>query len=89
MMKKLVLILMGMVLFSLPVAAQQANESVPKQDTENLKMLTSQQEEEVKVEIRKPDDSSVMPRKATNFQELKRQRILKRIKESNKMFYKK
>ena len=88
-MKKLVLILMGMFFFSLPVAAQQANESVPKQDTENLKMLTSQQEEEVKVEIRKPDDSSVMPRKSTNFQELKRQRILKRIKESNKMFYKK
>ena len=53
----------------------------------NIKTLTSQQEEEVKIDIRKPDDSSIMPRKETDFEYLQKRDMEDKLKKSNRMLY--
>lgn len=53
----------------------------------NIKTLTSELEEEVKIEIRKPDDSSIMTRKQTDFDYLQKREMEEKLKKSNKMLY--
>jgi hypothetical protein len=53
----------------------------------NIKTLKSTQEEEVKIDIRKPDDSSIMPRKQTDFEYLQKRDMEEKLKKSNKMLY--
>ncbi len=53
----------------------------------NIKTLKSTQEEEVKIDIRKPDDSSIMPRKKTDFEYLQKREMEEKLKKSNKMLY--
>ena len=53
----------------------------------NMKMLKSEQEEEVKIEIRKPDNASLKPRKSTDFENSAEMKIVEKLKNSNKMLY--
>jgi len=53
----------------------------------NIKTLKSTQEDEVKIDIRKPDDSSIMPRKQTDFEYLQKRDMEEKLKKSNKMLY--
>ncbi len=86
--RKLILALLMLVFFALIYAQQSQQQDIPS-TRQDIKILTSEQEEEIKVEIRKPDDSSLMPRRATDFQHIRRRQIQKKIKESNKMLYNK
>ena len=53
----------------------------------NIKTLKSTQEEEVKINIRKPDDSSIMPRKETDFVYLQKRDMEGKLKKSNRILY--
>lgn len=82
-MKRSLLLALFFFLF-MAVHAQQKEQPF---DKNNIKILTSEQEEEVKVKIRKPDESSIMPRKDTDFESMRSLKIKQKIKNSNKMLY--
>ena len=88
-MKKMIIAFILLFVFSLCAQQVEQNQPSENESSKEIKMLTSEQEEEVKVEIRKPDDSSLMPRKETDFEKIRIEEIRKKIKKSNKMLYKK
>jgi len=53
----------------------------------NVKMLKSEQDEEVQIEIRKPDNASLMPRKVTDFENTAELKMIEKLKKSNKLLY--
>lgn len=54
---------------------------------DDIKILSSEVTEEVKIEIRKPDEASFMPQKATDYELLQKRKLIEKIKKSNKMLY--
>jgi len=71
-----------------PVKVMESTTSADiKNKFRNIKTLKSTQEEEVKIDIRKPDDSSIMPRKKTDFEYLQKRDMEEKLKKSNKMLY--
>lgn len=83
-MKKLILAMIAILSFSC-VLAQNDNTNLDK--FKNLKVLKSDGDEEVQVEIRKPDNSSLMTRKATTFKRIVKLDQRNKLRESNKLLY--
>ena len=53
----------------------------------NLKKLKSEAEEEVKIEIRKPDNAALMPRTQTDYDSDMKLNVIDKFKKSNKLLY--
>jgi hypothetical protein len=66
------------------------NQSDDKQETErfkNIKTYEDEQAEEVKIEIRKPDNAAKMPRKRTDFTMSRELEFRSKIIKSNELLY--
>ena len=61
--------------------------STKSTEYKNLKKLKSKTEEEVKVDIRKPDNASLMPRKETDHSSDMKLNVIEKFKKSNKLLY--
>ena len=83
-MKKLILAMLAILSFSCVLAQNNTADLVK---FKNLKVLKSDGDEEVQVEIRKPDNSSLMTRKATKFKRIVKLDQRTKLKESNKLLY--
>jgi len=81
-MKKKLLLLLLMFSFTFCLIAQE--ETVNRS---NLKKLKSDEEDKVTVEIKKPDNSAIMPRKQTEYKTEHSFSIREKIKKSNKLLY--
>ncbi|MDO9577778.1 MAG: hypothetical protein Q7J16_07830 [Candidatus Cloacimonadales bacterium] len=86
-MKKLIIIFLSLIFSSGLVAQTTETEKEDTDKFQNVKMLKSEQSEEVQIEIRKPDNASLMPRKVTDFENTAQKQMIKKIKNSNKMLY--
>ncbi len=84
-MKKKLLILLLMFSFSFCLIAQE--ETIDKDKYKKLKKLESDEEDKVTVEIKKPDNSAIMPRKHTEYDTKHSFSIREKIKKSNKLLY--
>lgn len=84
-MKKAFMVIFGLMLITFALA--QNAEEVDVDEFENAKIIESELEEEVKVEIRKPDNSSLLGRKETEEIPHTKYNVLKKLKESNKVLY--
>ncbi len=84
-MKKLIIISLFLV-FAFGIMAQTI-EKVDSDKFKDVKMLKSEQSEEVQVEIRKPDNASLMPRQDTDYENTAEKKMIEKLKESNKMLY--
>jgi len=83
-MKKLILAMLAILSISCVLAQ---NDTTDLDKFKNLKVLKSDGDEEVQVEIRKPDNSSLMTRKATKFKRIVKLDQRSKLKESNKLLY--
>lgn len=83
-MKKIILAMLAILSFSC-VLAQDDTANLEK--FKNLKVLKNDGDEEVRVEIRKPDNSSLMTRKATKFERIVKLDQKSKLRESNKLLY--
>lgn len=85
---KRILILCILILFISSLLAQittgQTTQSVKYK---NLKKLKSEAEEEVKIEIRKPDNVALMPRTQTDYDSDMKLNVIDKFKKSNKLLY--
>ena len=85
---KRILILCILILFISSLLAQittgQTTQSVKYK---NLKKLKSEAEEEVKIEIRKPDNAALMPRTQTDYDSDMKLNVIDKFKKSNKLLY--
>jgi len=54
---------------------------------DNVKTVKSELDEETKVEIRKPDNSSIMPRQDTDLETDMKLNVIDKFKKSNKLLY--
>jgi hypothetical protein len=86
-MKKLVIFILFLVFTFCIFAQTTPTEDVKTANFNNVKMLKSEQDEEVKVEIRKPDNASLMPRQDTDFENSEEMKMIEKLKKSNKMLY--
>jgi hypothetical protein len=88
-MKKFIVMVLFLALFTLLLAQEaETDTNTGNEDLfKNVKVLKSQQDEEVQVEIRKPDNASLMPRKQTDFENTAEMKMIEKLKESNKMLY--
>ncbi|MDP8203547.1 MAG: hypothetical protein P9L95_03340 [Candidatus Tenebribacter mawsonii] len=85
-MKKLIILLTCFLLTSVSLFAQTpAN----KKKLPKVRTVKSQLDEETKVEIRKPDNSSIMPRKGTDLETDMKLNVVDKFKKSNKLLYRK
>lgn len=85
-MKKIILFIMCFLLISMTLLAQT---STTKKKLPKVKTVKSELAEETKVEIRKPDNSSIMPRKGTDLETDMKLNIVSKFKKSNKLLYRK
>ena len=83
-MKKIMLILLMSCFVFL---SAQTGKSAVSDKYKNLKKLKSDREEEVKVEIRKPDNDALMPRTETKSGIENSLNLVERLKKSNKLLY--
>jgi len=65
---------------------QEDEQNIPEKFN-RLETLSNQQEDEIKVEIRKPDNVSLMNRKPTKFEIKKKFVAYEKLKKSNLMIY--
>ena len=85
-MKKLIILLICFFLISVSLIAQTpAN----KKKLPKVRTVKSELDEETKVEIRKPDNSSIMPRKGTDLETDMKLNVVDKFKKSNKLLYRK
>ena len=85
-MKKLIILLICFLLISVSLIAQTpAN----KKKLPKVRTVKSELDEETKVEIRKPDNSSIMPRKGTDLETDMKLNVVDKFKKSNKLLYRK
>ncbi|MBC8415023.1 MAG: hypothetical protein H8E11_01180 [Candidatus Cloacimonetes bacterium] len=85
---KRVLILCILIIFISSLLAQTTTEQSTKSGKySNLKKLKSEAEEEVKIEIRKPDNVALMPRTQTDYDSDMRLNVIDKFKKSNKLLY--
>ena len=83
-MKKNIVILVGLIIFSVSLLGQT---TVKNDDLKKVKTVKSELDEEVKVEIRKPDNSSIMPRKDSKLDNDMKLNVIDKFKKSNKLLY--
>ena len=83
-MKRILLVLM---LLSLGVLSAQTGKGKVASKYKNLQKLKSKQEEEIKVEIKKPDNDALLPRTETISKIENSLNIAKILKKSNKLLY--
>ena len=85
-MKKLILLLLCLLVISVSSFAQTP---VKSKKFNQVKTVKSELDEETKVEIRKPDNSSIMPRQATDLETDMKLNVIDKFKKSNKLLYRK
>ena len=86
-MKRIILLLILLGLFSFLLAQNKDVTSEIKEKYRNVKMLKSIDIEEVKIDLRRPDNTATMPRKETEFSFVKKIEIKSKIVKSNKQLY--
>lgn len=85
---KKILILFILIFFISSLLAQTTTEQTTKSAKyKNLKKLKSEAEEEVKIEIRKPDNAALMPRTQTDYDSDMKLNVIDKFKKSNKLLY--
>jgi len=72
------------IIFSVSLLGQT---TVKNDDLKKVKTVKSKLDEEVKVEIRKPDNSSIMPRKDSKLDNDMKLNVIDKFKKSNKLLY--
>lgn len=85
-MKKLLLVFV-IITFTTIAFTQEGTKSTESAEYKNLKKLKSKTEEEVKVDIRKPDNASLMPRAETDHSADMKLNVIDKFKKSNKLLY--
>ncbi|MCK4653596.1 MAG: hypothetical protein KAU01_04045 [Candidatus Cloacimonetes bacterium] len=87
-MKKILLIFV-IIIFTTIAFAQEGTtvKSTKSAEYKNLKKLKSKTEDEVKVDIRKPDNASLMPRTETDHSSDMKLNVIDKFKKSNKLLY--
>ncbi len=83
-MKKNIVFLISFIIFSVSLLGQT---TVKNDDLKKVKTVKSELDEEVKVEIRKPDNSSIMPRKDSKLDNDMKLNVIDKFKKSNKLLY--
>ncbi len=83
-MKKNIIFLISFIIFSVSLLGQT---TVKNDDLKKVKTVKSELDEEVKVEIRKPDNSSIMPRKDSKLDNDMKLNVIDKFKKSNKLLY--
>ena len=83
-MKKNIIFLVSFIIFSVSLLGQT---TVKNDDPKKVKTVKSKLDEEVKVEIRKPDNSSIMPRKDSKLDNDMKLNVIDKFKKSNKLLY--
>ncbi|MBN1327192.1 MAG: hypothetical protein JW996_04520 [Candidatus Cloacimonetes bacterium] len=79
----ILLFIAGMFTF---ILAQEDAESNLK-EIKKMETLTNKEVDEVKIEIRKPDNASLLSRKPTDFDLKQKFDVVSKIKKSNKLLY--
>ena len=83
-MKKFIIVLLFVLIIS---AALFGQVPVRSEKSGKVKTVKSALDEETKVEIRKPDNSSIMPRKDTDLETDMKLSVIEKFKKSNKLLY--
>ena len=83
-MKKLIMILLSVLIISVSLFSQVPEKS---EKFDKVKTVKSELDEETKVEIRKPDNSSIMPRQDTDLETDMKLNVIDKFKKSNKLLY--
>ncbi len=86
-MKKILIIICILVLSSLGIAQNNTKGNATTGKYKNIKKLKSTADEEVKVEIRKPDNASLMIRTETDHSSSVKLNTIDKFKKSNKLLY--
>ena len=82
-MKKIIVLLLIILLLSVSLFGQ----TPVRSKKFNVKTVKSELDEETKIEIRKPDNSSIMPRKETDLETDMKLNVIDKFKKSNKLLY--
>lgn len=85
-MKKISIFVLIFVGFSISTALFGQTTEATKNFT-NLKKVESELDEETKIEIRKPDNASILARKNTNLETDMKLNVMDKFKKSNKLLY--
>jgi len=83
-MKKNIVLIVILFIFSVSLLGQT---TVRNDDQKKVKTVKSKLDEEVKVEIRKPDNSSIMPRQDSKLDNDMKLNVIDKFKKSNKLLY--
>ena len=83
-MKKFIIILLFVLIVSVSLFSQV---QVKSEKFDKVKTVKSELDEETKVEIRKPDNSSIMPRQDTDLETDMKLNVIDKFKKSNKLLY--
>lgn len=86
-MKKILILCILIIFISSLLAQTTTEQSTKSAKYSNLKKLKSETEEEVKIEIRKPDNTALMPRTQTDYDSDMKLNIIDKFKKSNKLLY--
>jgi len=86
-MKKILILCILIVFISSLLAQTTSGQSTKSAKYKNLKKLKSESEEEVKIEIRKPDNAALMPRTNTDHSSEMKLNVIDKFKKSNKLLY--
>ena len=82
-MKKLIVIFLIILMLSVSLFGQ----TPVRSKKPNVRTVKSELDEETKIEIRKPDNSSIMPRKGTDLETDMKLNVIDKFKKSNKLLY--
>lgn len=86
-MKKILILCILIIFISSLLAQTTTEQSTKSAEYRNLKKLKSETEEEVKIEIRKPDNAALMPRTQTDYDSDMKLNVIDKFKKSNKLLY--
>ena len=86
-MKKILILCILIIFISSLLAQTTTGQTTKSAKYKNLKKLKSEAEEEVKIEIRKPDNAALMPRTQTDYSSDMKLNVIDKFKKSNKLLY--
>ena len=86
-MKKMLILCILIIFISSLLAQTTSGQSTKSAKYRNLKKLKSETVEEVKIEIRKPDNTALMPRTQTDYSSDMKLNVIDKFKKSNKLLY--
>jgi hypothetical protein len=86
-MKKILILFILIFFISSLLAQTTTGQTTKSAKYKNLKKLKSEAEEEVKIEIRKPDNAALMPRTQTDYDSDMKLNVIDKFKKSNKLLY--